>query len=286
VVLWHTVHAPGGWWKEGLAMLNTARAGIGLPPLHDVFEQYRRLDRVLVLTSRSFDFAITQSELPANVRHVGPQLTLPQEANGSAYGDDQRPLVLVSFSTTYQAQEDLLRRVVRALGTLPVRALVTTGPAAGLDRDLPDNVEVSDWTPHAEVLPRTALLVTHAGLGTVMIGLAHGVPLLCLPMGRDQHGNAARVSKLGAGLVLSADADSLRSPTAYTRHSSTPCSDRTRDGSRSRSARDRRRPSHHGARSPSEQPRERRLNRNSPLNSSDLDGIVALVDDDAGTDGR
>jgi UDP:flavonoid glycosyltransferase YjiC (YdhE family) len=206
-VLWHTVHAPGAWWKEGLPTLNVVRAGIGLPPLGDVFEQYRRVDRVLVLTSKAFDFAITDSELPANVRHVGPQVSMPQERNGRTRGRDQRPLVLASFSTTYQAQDELLRSVADALGTLPVRALVTTGPAVRLDGELPANVEVSDWIPHDKVLPDSALLVTHAGMGTVMAGLAHGVPLLCLPMGRDQHGNAARVAHLGAGLVLSADAD-------------------------------------------------------------------------------
>ncbi len=60
------------------------------------------------------------------------------------------------------------------------------------------------------MLPHAALVVTHAGLGTVMSALAHGVPLLCVPMGRDQHGNAARVSKLGAGLVLSAGTESTQ----------------------------------------------------------------------------
>jgi UDP:flavonoid glycosyltransferase YjiC (YdhE family) len=39
-----------------------------------------------------------------------------------------------------------------------------------------------------------------------MAALAYGVPLLCLPMGRDQHDNAARVAACGAGIVLSADA--------------------------------------------------------------------------------
>ena len=50
------------------------RTAIGLPPLTSVFEQYRRMDRVLVLTPEFFDFAITSQPLPANVRHVGPQL--------------------------------------------------------------------------------------------------------------------------------------------------------------------------------------------------------------------
>jgi UDP:flavonoid glycosyltransferase YjiC (YdhE family) len=64
---------------------------------------------------------------------------------------------------------------------------------------------VSAWTPHADVLPDTALVITHAGMGTVMTAMAHGVPMLCLPMGRDQDGNAARVERLGLGRVLRAD---------------------------------------------------------------------------------
>ena len=58
--------------------------------------------------------------------------------------------------------------------------------------------------PHGEVLPHASLVVTHAGLGTVMSALSHGVPLLCLPLGRDQFFNAAMVERLGAGRVLPA----------------------------------------------------------------------------------
>jgi UDP:flavonoid glycosyltransferase YjiC (YdhE family) len=39
-----------------------------------------------------------------------------------------------------------------------------------------------------------------------MAAMVHGVPMLCMPMGRDQHGNAARVEQLGLGRVLPADA--------------------------------------------------------------------------------
>ena len=49
--------------------------------------------------------------------------------------------------------------------------------------------------------------VTHGGLGTVLRALAHGVPQLLLPLGRDQHVNAARVARLGAGLVVEPDGD-------------------------------------------------------------------------------
>ena len=42
-------------------------------------------------------------------------------------GDD--PLVLVALSSTFQDHAGCLQRIVDALGTLPVRGLVTTGPA-------------------------------------------------------------------------------------------------------------------------------------------------------------
>jgi UDP:flavonoid glycosyltransferase YjiC (YdhE family) len=49
---------------------------------------------------------------------------------------------------------------------------------------------------------QAAAVVTHAGHGTVMRALVHKVPLLCMPMGRDQHDNTARVVARGAGLEL------------------------------------------------------------------------------------
>ena len=204
IVLRHTCYGQHAWWNEGLAQLNATRAGIGLAPLADVFEQYRHADRELILTSRAFDFAIDKPELPDNVLHVGPQLHV---TNGRP-SRRERPLVLASLSTTYQAQEDMLGRIVQALSTLPVDGLVTTGPAVSLAQPPPENVQAAPWVPHDEVLPRAALVITHGGLGTVMAALAHGVPLICMPMGRDQDGNAARVTHLGAGIELPRDTES------------------------------------------------------------------------------
>lgn len=206
-VLWHTTFGEWDGWNAGLPALNAARAGVGLPPLGTVFEQYRRMDRVLLLTSAAFDFALARIALPSNAVHVGPQLAAAPKGAATADTPGEPSLVLVSLSTSYQAQEAVLRRVVAALGTLPVRGLVTTGPAVAFDGDLPENVQVRAWAPHAEVLPRAALVITHAGMGTVMAALAHGVPLVCLPMGRDQHGNAERVAHLGAGRILAAEAN-------------------------------------------------------------------------------
>ncbi|HYR06422.1 MAG TPA: glycosyltransferase, partial [Longimicrobium sp.] len=108
---------------------------------------------------------------------------------------------LVATSSVFQDQADLLRRVAAALGQLPVRGLVTTGRAVDpAEVPAPANVRVVRAAPHQAVLAETAVVVTHAGHGSVLKPLAAGVPLVCMPMGRDQKDNTVRVLRLGAGV--------------------------------------------------------------------------------------
>lgn len=203
----------------GLPKLNAAREEHGLAPIGSFWRQLLDADRILMLTSAAFDFS--SSRLPPGVRervrYVGPILDDPDWAEPwrSPWSDDDpRPLVLVALSSTFQEQAPLLRRVVAALSTLPVRALVTLGQAVRPD-EVPgsDNVRVVASAPHAAVLPHAALVVTHCGHGTTMKALAAGKPLVCIPMGRDQNDTAARVAwhRAGKRLAPSADEGTLRS---------------------------------------------------------------------------
>ena len=63
-------------------------------------------------------------------------------------------------------------------------------------------MQVVKSAPHSAVLREAALAVTHAGHGVTIKSLAAGVPLVCLPMGRDQLDIAARVVHAGAGVRL------------------------------------------------------------------------------------
>ena len=54
------------------------------------------------------------------------------------------------------------------------------------------------------MLERADLLVSHSGSGTMLGGLAHGVPQVALPRGTDQPQNAALLERAGAGLVVAA----------------------------------------------------------------------------------
>ena len=197
------------FYNARLNNLNAVRAAMGLRPLTSAFEQFARANRLLVLTSQAFDFPA--DSLAANVRYVGSQLDDPAWLppwEPAPTEDTNLPLVLVSLSTTYQQQGDVVRRVVAALADLPVRGLVTLGPALDGNRfSLPPNVRAEPYAPHVLICPHADLVITHGGHGTVITALNAGVPLVCLPMGRDQADNAARVVWRGVGVRCSSKAD-------------------------------------------------------------------------------
>jgi zeaxanthin glucosyltransferase len=60
-------------------------------------------------------------------------------------------------------------------------------------------------TPQIELLKRAALCITHAGLNTVLESLAHGVPMVAIPIGYDQPGIAARIAHHGTGEFIELD---------------------------------------------------------------------------------
>jgi MGT family glycosyltransferase len=185
-----------------LPRLNEVRRELGLAAVGSFDELLATIDRVLVLTGEAFDFPGAR---PSNVRYVGPQVDEPELAPAWVPpwpDDDARPLVAVGLSTTYQAQGGLLQRVVDALGDLPVRGFVSTG-GLPLQR-VPANVQTASFVPHSRLLPLADVVVTHAGLGTVHQALRWGKPLVCLPLGRDQSDNSARLVHRGAAIGLRA----------------------------------------------------------------------------------
>ena len=191
------------WFADVMAsqlpVLNAARAGFALPPLASAFEQPLVAERILLATSSAFDFPAER--LPPTLRYVGPLLDPPRWADtwrSPWAANDPRPLILVALSSTFQNQAPAIQSVLDAVAPLPARALVTLGPGlAGTAFHVPGNAIVVDTAPHDVVMREASLVVTHCGHGTAMRALAHGRPMLCLPMGRDQNDNAARVVAAG-----------------------------------------------------------------------------------------
>lgn len=198
------VHTPYCLFRRGplVELLSTAmpaidatRRDLGLDTADSVPQLLDRCDRVLVASPREFD---APGDVPDNVRFVGPILDVPAGAVDDRWqaADTVDPLVLVSFSTSDMRQTTVLQHVIDALAQLPIRVLVTTGPAVDPSALRPgDNTQIARWIDHRAVLPKVSVVVTHGGLGTVMNALGHGIPVVCMPMGRDQFFNATRVAE-------------------------------------------------------------------------------------------
>lgn len=113
-----------------------------------------------------------------------------------------QPLVYVTLGTAFNKPE-VFRPLLDALDG-SVSALVTTGRDVDPESlgSWPPNVRVERFVPQAQVLPHCVAVVAHAGSGSVLGALAHGLPLVLVPQGADQFDNAARCAAAGVAVVV------------------------------------------------------------------------------------
>lgn len=197
-------------WYEPV---NASRLELGLDPLPPSSDSItvalvRRATAALVVVPREFDDWI---DPPPNVIHVGPVSAAAATTDWQPPwpSTDSRPLIVATLGTTYMAHEAVLTRIAHALDPDAYRVLVLTGgELAPEEISVPDGVEVRGYVPHHAVLPGAALAITHAGTGTLLAAFGAGVPVLALPLGRDQPANAHRTVELGLGACLAPQATS------------------------------------------------------------------------------
>jgi MGT family glycosyltransferase len=190
-----------------LSAVNLVRAEAGLVAVKTLWEAWARFPSISN-SIRQLDPLASQA--PRSFHYVGPMLSDQAGLSGGGatwLNTDNRPLVLVSFSTgPYWDQTSRILRTLAALSQCNCRTIVTAGPVEIDPKIVPDNAVVVSRAPHDEILPMAALTITHAGHGTVISSLKYGVPLLCLPNPvADQPILASQIEALGCGLSLDGD---------------------------------------------------------------------------------
>lgn len=121
---------------------------------------------------------------------------------------DGRPVVLVALgSFGYENQADFYREALAALADLPWQVVMSLG---GLVKPedlgtLPPNVEATAWVPQLEVLKHASSFVSHAGMGSTMESLTHGVPPVVVPRTGEQDLVAERLVELKLGRAIAPD---------------------------------------------------------------------------------
>jgi zeaxanthin glucosyltransferase len=119
-----------------------------------------------------------------------------------------KPLIYASLGTLVNGLEDVYKHILKAVEPLEeVQVVLSVGKnmdPENLGR-IPSNTMVVRSAPQIELLKRAALCITHAGLNTALESLAHGVPMVAIPIGYDQPGVAARIAHQGAGEFIELD---------------------------------------------------------------------------------
>jgi UDP:flavonoid glycosyltransferase YjiC (YdhE family) len=142
------------------------------------------------------------------VRHEDPRPGPGEELDGALDRLPHRDSVYVTLGTVVNKLPGVFEAMLAALDGIDVNAIVTVGPDVDPERlgPQPPHVLVERYIPQALVLPRCRAVVAHAGAGTMLGALAHGVPQVLLPHGAEQHLNAEACRRAGAALVLEPEA--------------------------------------------------------------------------------
>jgi MGT family glycosyltransferase len=201
--------------KPIFTAVNEYRVAWGLNVGRDPGEGLSKLAQITQLP-RAFEFEIDPP--PPNLYYTGPFVDAVQRPPVDFPWDrlNDRPLIFASLGTLQNQSGEKFGMIADACATLNVQLVMSLG--GGLDREqlgtLRGDPLVVSYAPQLDLVKRASVVITHAGLNTVLESLSEGVPLVCIPLGNDQPGVAARVKAHGAGVVVHprrANAKRLRS---------------------------------------------------------------------------
>jgi MGT family glycosyltransferase len=184
--------------------VNELRRAWGLKPYKRSTDALSPLAQIAQLPA-ALEFEI--GDRPPLLHYTGPFVDPGQRPSVDFEWNllDGRPLVCASLGTLQNGSQEIFRAIADGCAGLPVQLVISLG--GGLDPErlgaLSGDPVVVKYAPQLEIVKRAAVVITHAGLNTTLESLAEGVPLVCVPLGNDQPGVAARVAARGAGVVVS-----------------------------------------------------------------------------------
>ncbi|MCK2241763.1 MULTISPECIES: nucleotide disphospho-sugar-binding domain-containing protein [unclassified Crossiella] len=122
-----------------------------------------------------------------------------------------RPRVVMTFGTSgrgrllFHVSGSSFEDTVRTLCELDIELVVTLDKTKPIENP-PENLRIIDYVPLSQILPTCAVIINHAGEGSVMTAGVHEVPqLLCPVPNWGEHNVARGVAATGNGLVLAAE---------------------------------------------------------------------------------
>jgi zeaxanthin glucosyltransferase len=179
-------------------LVNDRRAEWGMTPIGGLNDGS---DLAQIAQQPAF-FDFPRRQLPDSFHYTGPfhdegssePVSFPWELL------DGRPLVYASMGTLQNRLPRIFHAIAAACAGLDAQLVISLGSReVALPAGLAGEPVVVPYAPQLELLKRASLVVTHAGINTVLESLAQGVPMVALPVANDQPGVAARLKYLGVG---------------------------------------------------------------------------------------
>jgi UDP:flavonoid glycosyltransferase YjiC (YdhE family) len=187
------------------AAIGSAVADAGLPdPIPAVFvAPYLDICPPGLRGTAPNPWSVRSRALRPSAGEIEPDATLPLDVSTLPHPDT----IYLTLGTVMNQVLAVFRAVIDGCTRLPVNLIVTTGPDVdpALLEPLPSTVHTAPFLPQSLVLPHCRAVISHAGAGTMLGALCHGLPQLCLPQGTDQPFNTAALLPTGAALALQPD---------------------------------------------------------------------------------
>ena len=191
-----------------LAIANACLARLGAPAL-DAFDALLRADDALLVNDASLDcFA-----RPDSTKFIGPMLRFHQRPSENCPANVRHSTAQASAVRIFAYLNRHFEALDAVLERLCARDDFTSTVYLG---ELDGNIDLARWQRENLVVTRdlnefehciaeTDVVICHGGAGTINHALAHGIPLVVLPMFREQELNAQRVRLLGLGELAHAE---------------------------------------------------------------------------------
>lgn len=191
---------------HALPTLNRFRGAHGLAPAKNLLaDWWHSPDRTIALFPSWF--APAQPDWPTRTVQTGFPLfdethSRPVTPELERYLSEGDPPVIFTPGSAMAHGQAFFRESLEAVNILGCRALFLTSFKETVPSDLPSGVMHFSYLPFSQILPRSAALVYHGGIGTCAQALQAGVPHLIQPMAHDQLDTLSRVRDLGVGLGI------------------------------------------------------------------------------------
>jgi MGT family glycosyltransferase len=177
-----------------------------LPPYQKREDAYSPLAQLCQLPE-AFDFP--REQLPDHFHYIGrfqdPSGTEPICFDNTDFPFGRlngKPLIYASLGTLQNQRPEIFECIAKSCLPLDVQLVISLGNPKAPLIELPGNPIIVPFAPHQKLIERSKVVVTHAGMNTVLTALGCGVPLVAIPITNEQPGIASRLARTKAGKML------------------------------------------------------------------------------------